>query len=338
MSTTEPRGNRMALAFIAIALVVSAAGCFGRNGSAPAARPTATSLPSAPQPSPRTPQPSSTPRPTNTLVPTLTLAPTRTPTPQPDLETFARYMMALVNRDRQAAGLSPVQWDETAARAARAHAEEMAHYVYLSHWNLNGYGPEHRYAFAGGRDAVRENVYSLSQRTAAGVGISIQDWRQAIEEAEQALMQSAGHRDNILQPSHTHVGIGIGYNPDQGEMRIAQKFVDKYVVLDPAPEIVRGGDAVEITGRLLPGVSAPLFNLAYEPFPIPMGVTDLRKTGTYTSQARVFEALKPQVQGTQFRATIRFIEADRPGLYHIRVWVEHDGQAIFAGNLIIPLR
>lgn len=279
-----------------------------------------------------------TPRPTNTLVPTLTPRPTRTPTPPPDLGAAAHYMVELINRDRQAAGLSPVQWDETAARAAQAHAEEMASYVYLSHWNLAGYGPEHRYFFAGGRDAVRENVYAYYQRSSAGVGIPIQDWKAIVENAQEALMESAGHRDNILQPSHTHVGIGIGYNAALGEVRIAQEFVDRYVTLEPVAESVRAGQSVEIAGRVLPGASSPLINLAYEPFPTPMSVADLNKTSEYTPRAEAFHALKPRVEGNRFQATIRFSELDKPGLYHIRIWVERDNQPILAGNAIVALR
>lgn len=281
---------------------------------------------------------SRTPRPTNTLVPTLTPQPTRTPTPKPDLSAAARYMMELVNRDRQAAGLSSVQWDETAARAAQAHAEEMATYGYLSHWNLAGHGPEHRYSFAGGRDAVRENVYSYYQRYSTGEGIPIQDWKAIVEQAEQALMESPGHRDNILQSSHTHVGIGIGYNPAQGEIRIVQEFVDRYVVLDPAPESVNRGESVQVSGRILPGVSSPLINLAYEPFPTPMSVADLNQTSTYTSRAEVFQAMAPRVQGDRFSATIRIAETDKPGLYHVRVWAAQGGEHIFVGNIILTVR
>lgn len=301
-------------------------------------QPTPTTPAGTPKFPPRTAVPSPNPRPTSTLVPTLPLPPTRTPTAQPDLEAFARYMLDLVNRDRRAAGLSPLQWDETAARVAQAHAQEMATYVYLSHWNLAGYGPEHRYYFAGGRDAVRENVYAYYQRSSAGVGIPIQDWQTIVENAQAALMESAPHRDNILQPSHTHVGIGIGYNPVLGEVRIAQEFVDRYITLEPVAESVAAGESVEIVGRLLPGASSPLINLAYEPSPVPMTAADLNRTGEYKPRAQVFQALKPRVEGARFSATIRFSELDKPGLYHIRVWVERAGQPILAGNAIVALR
>ncbi|MDH7489288.1 MAG: CAP domain-containing protein [Anaerolineae bacterium] len=322
---------------IGIALTILLVGCAGQTTPTPAVVSPPPVVATVQVPT-RTPQPTPTARPTNTLVPTLPLPPTRTPVPLPDLEPYARYMLELINRDRRAAGLLPVQWDETAVRVARAHAEEMASYVYLSHWNLAGYGPEHRYFFAGGRDAVRENVYAYYQRSTTGSGIPIQDWQKIVEQAQETLMESASHRENILQPSHTHVGIGIGYNPTLGEVRIAQEFVDRYVVLEPVAESARPGDAVAIAGRLLPGASSPLINLAYEPLPTPMSVADLNKTGSYTPRAETFHALKPLVEGSRFRATIRFTELDRSGLYHIRVWVEREGQPILAGNVIIPLR
>ncbi len=323
---------------VGVALCILLTACATRAPQLPTRPPAAIGSPTARPTQPSTTPAPRTPRPTNTLVPTLTLQPTRTPTPQPDLSAVARYMLELINRDRQAAGLSPVQWDETAARAAQAHAEEMATYVYLSHWNLAGYGPEHRYFFAGGRDAVRENVYAYYQRSTAGVGIPIQDWQSTVEQAQEALMESPGHRDNILQPSHTHVGVGIGYNATLGEVRIVQEFVDRYVALDPVPELVRLGDAVEVAGRLLPGAASPLINLAYEPFPTPMSVADLNQTGSYTPRAEIFQALQPRVEGSKFWATVRFTESDRPGLYHIRVWIEREGQRIFAGNAIVAVR
>ena len=261
-----------------------------------------------------------------------------TPTPEPDFTALARYMMELVNRDRQAAGREPLEWDETAARAARSHAEEMAVYGYLSHWNLVGYGPEHRYAFAGGRDSVRENVYSYYQRLSNGEGVPVEDWRGAIEQAQKTLMESPGHRENILLASHTHVGIGIAYEPKRGEIRIAQEFVDRYVILEPLPEEVSQGDAVEIVGQVLPGASTPLINLAREPFPSPRTVEELNTTSTYNSSAAIYLALNPVVDGDRFTATIRFSDSDAPGLYHVRVWVFQGGQQLLAGNVILRLR
>lgn len=276
--------------------------------------------------------------PTAAPMPSPTASAAVDPTPEPDFATLALYMMDLVNRDRQAAGLEPLEWDETAARAAQSHAEEMAVHGYLSHWDLTGYGPEHRYALAGGRDSVRENVYSHYQRFSNGQGVPVEDWRGAIAQAQATLMESPGHRENILLASHTHVGIGIAYEPARGEIRIAQEFVDRYVVLEPMADEVSQGDAVEVVGRMLRGASNPLINLAREPFPSPRSVEELKTTSTYTSSAAVYFALNPAVDGDRFAATIRFTTSDAPGLYHVRLWVLQSGQQVLAANAILRLR
>lgn len=275
---------------------------------------------------------------TRTPSPTPTLTPTPTPTSTPSLSALARHMLELVNRDRQAAGLNPLEWDETAAQVGQAHAEEMVTHGYLSHWNFLGYGPEHRYFFAGGRDVVRENVYSFYQRYNTGEGVPIEDWEGTIASAQQKLMESPGHRENILQPSHTHVGIGIAYDPKRGELRIAQEFVDRYVAVEPVPGQVSLGGSLEVAGRVLPGASSPLLNLAYEPFPQPMTMEALNTTSTYQSAAETYQAVAPNLQGDRFAATIRFNATDKPGLYHLRIWVAQSGEQIVASDLIVAVQ
>ncbi len=316
----------LTVSLLCVGFALAACGGFGfaPGAAAPAERsatPRATAAPSVlptPTPSPSRPLPS--------------------PTATPDFDRLARYMLELVNRDRAASGVEPVEWDETAALAARLHAEEMAVHGYLSHWDLMGRGPEYRYWLAGGRDVVRENVYSYYQRYRSGGGVPIADWREAVARAQDTLMTSPVHRENILQPSHTHVGIGIAYEPGQGELRIAQEFVDRYVVLDAVPAQVSWGQAITISGRVLAGASSPLINLAYEPFPQPMTVEELNATHDYASVAEVYLALNPDVGGDRFWFTTRLGSADKPGLYHVRIWVAQSGQQILASELLFELR
>ena len=61
-------------------------------------------------------------------------------------------------------------------------------------------------------------------------------------------MDSPGHGANILVPAHTHVGVGIAYRPDLGELRLVQEFVNRYVELDPLPKELPLG-ALDEVGR-----------------------------------------------------------------------------------------
>ncbi|HYP87234.1 MAG TPA: CAP domain-containing protein, partial [Polyangiaceae bacterium] len=70
----------------------------------------------------------------------------------------SRYMLTLINRDRAAAGLEPVELDPVATVGAERHARDMAKHGFTAHWGTDGSVPEQRYTEAGGTDMVQENV------------------------------------------------------------------------------------------------------------------------------------------------------------------------------------
>lgn len=148
-------------------------------------------------------------------------------------------------------------------------------------------------------------------------------------------MDSPGHGANILVPAHTHVGVGIAYRPDLGELRLVQEFVNRYVELDPLPKELPLGAAVEINGRLLAGATDPLVNLAYEPLPQPLSAAELAETSSYQSVAQFFSAPRTTVDGDLFRAQAIIDHNDETGLYHIWVFVTVAGQQVLAAAPII---
>ncbi len=206
--------------------------------------PTSSSLIPPPVPTPTIP----------TATPTaIPIAPVATSTPiaslgflPPGFDNLQAQALDLINRSRAAEGLSLVAWDDAAAQVAQAHAEDMLAGPFFSHWNRDGYGPEHRAALtAGMTDAVFENIHS-SWRTNNGQPAPILDWPQRVLDAQEGLMNSPGHRRNIMDPAHTHVGVGIAYRPEIGELRLVQLFLNRYVEIDPLPREAarwrRGGD------------------------------------------------------------------------------------------------
>ena len=272
--------------------------------------------------------------------------PTRAPSSTPDtglvgfdVPALQELMLDLINRDRTVAGLERVQWDTIAANAGQAHAEDMADLGYMSHWNIDGYGPDHRYWQAGGLDVVFENVYLFQLRGSDGEGASISNWDNVVEEAQARLMNSEGHRANILAPEHTHVGIGIAYNRATGDVRIAQEFVNRYTELTPLPRRARLGDRLILRGRLLPGSTDPLINLAHEPFPVSLSLEQLKATSTYQSPAETTEVPSVNLYETgEFVAEILLDSAGQPGLYHVRLWVNHGALKVEAVDAVIEVR
>lgn len=288
------------------------------------------------------------------LLPTATppgIALTETPTPEadetppappdtaiisPDIPALQTLMHQRINENRRANGLREVAWDETAALAGTQHAREMAQYGYLSHRNLDGYGPDYRYSAAGGMHHVMENVHA-TQHTAGGAPTSAAEWEQWVRKAQEDLMASDGHRANILAPEHTHVGIGMAYDPATGYFAIAQEFVNQYTTVQPLLRTASLGQEINLTGWLNVGASDPLLNIAYEPQPTPLSVAALQPE-TYSSPAENYDIPAVRVGADrQFTANFTLDNADQPGLYHIRLWVDTDFGQVQALNLVIQV-
>jgi len=159
-----------------------------------------------------------------------------------------------------------------------------------------------------------------------------------VREAEATLMDSPGHRANIMAPEHTHVGIGIAYNAATGDVRIAQEFLNRYVALEPLPSQARVGDTLTVRGQLLPGASNLLINLAYEPFPQPMTVPEVEARSTYQSPAEFFSAVQPEVDAHgRFSAQVTLDADGQAGVYHVNIWVDMDDSAVQAVNVVLDV-
>jgi len=247
-------------------------------------------------------------------------------------------MFDLVNQDRQLIGVQELAWDGLAAAAGSQHAQEMAGFGYLSHWNLDGYGPDYRYHLQGGINAVQENVY-LRSHGPGGQPTSSEMWLQLIAQAHQALLDSPGHRNNILAAEHTHLGIGIAYNSATGILAIAQEFANNYVTLQALPLKAALGGEITFAGRVLSGAGNPVLNLAYEPFPETLTVAELLATSTYASPAETYASLPMTVgSGGDFSVSVTLNNADQPGLYHMYLFVETSDGPILAVDTIIEVR
>jgi uncharacterized protein YkwD len=105
-----------------------------------------------------------------------------------------RQMLELVNEERANAGLKPLAWDERLVPIARQHSEEMFKLKYFAHQSPVTGSPFDRLK-AGGVTYTR-----------AGENLA---YAQSVTVAFRGLMESPGHRENILRPEFTRIGIGV---------------------------------------------------------------------------------------------------------------------------------
>lgn len=125
--------------------------------------------------------------------------------PRPDLE---MQMLNLVNQERQAAGLQPLQADPELTEVARKHSADMFARGYFAHDTPEGLSPFDRMKAA--------NVQFLT----AGENLALAP---TISVAHTGLMNSPGHRANILRREFGRVGIGVMDGGMRGLM-VSQEF------------------------------------------------------------------------------------------------------------------
>lgn len=117
-------------------------------------------------------------------------------------------MLELVNQERQQRGLAPLQMDPALQAVARAHSREMFELGYFAHHSPVTGSPADRLQAAGIRYAV------------AGENLA---YAPTVAVAHRSLMQSPGHRENILSAEFTRVGIGVIEAPTGAKM-FTQEF------------------------------------------------------------------------------------------------------------------
>jgi uncharacterized protein YkwD len=144
-----------------------------------------------------------------TLFILLSLLGTITTFAQSNLSQDELRLLTLLNKEREKAGLSKLQWDTHLAESARLHTQKMVEHQDLSH------------QFSG-EPSLGERVGATDLRfnsVAENVALA-----PTIDEIHQGLMNSPPHRANILNPKYNSVGFGIALSHDG--LYVTQNFAN----------------------------------------------------------------------------------------------------------------
>lgn len=112
-------------------------------------------------------------------------------------------LFTLLNQERAAAGLQPLEADTALAGVGRRHAREMFRLGFFSHVSPTSGGLEERLADAGLQTALFAENIALAPTA---------------DLAHEGLMNSPPYRANILNPGFTRVGISALHSDDHGLM------------------------------------------------------------------------------------------------------------------------
>ncbi|MCE5153080.1 CAP domain-containing protein [Staphylococcus hyicus] len=116
-------------------------------------------------------------------------------------QSYEKLDYYLVNATRVQNNLKALNYSEALADTARKHSHDMAVNQYFEHTNLKGESPF---------DRMKKDGHQY--RTAAE---NLAYGQQSAIFAHQGLMNSAGHRKNILHPNVSTLGVGVDFNKNK---------------------------------------------------------------------------------------------------------------------------
>jgi uncharacterized protein YkwD len=253
------------------------------------------------------------------------------------LKEAREYMLRLVNRDREAAGLDPVAWDETAAKGGQRHSDDMVLHGFVGHLGTDGSVPEQRYTGAGGKGKVQENAACISDGTPREIEKSPRFVPEEIEKIEAAFLNETppndGHRKNILKPWHNRIGIGMTEAVGLPVACTAQEFVDAYGTYRDLPARAKVGQTIAVEGEVSPPAVFAGIGIARIELPKPLTVQEVNRARSYrdpqpyvTFFPKGFVTPVPvNVQGNKFSIRVPLSDQGRPGLYEVSVWAHVPG-------------
>jgi len=119
-------------------------------------------------------------------------------------------MLTRVNKERRDRGLKELKMDGKLRDLSRVYAKDMFERGYFSHYNPEGESPFDR------MEEAHIDYRAAGENLALAPNVTI---------AHQGLMDSKGHRENILNPEFGRVGIGVIDGGIYGKMFV-QEFTD----------------------------------------------------------------------------------------------------------------
>jgi hypothetical protein len=232
-------------------------------------------------------------------------------------EELVQHALDLINKDRTTFGLRPVELSSN--QAAQAHAEDIFRSKQISHWNTKGEKPYMTYTEYGGKGSMQQNI--------AIAGFSAEEYKQCltnilidcekieplttIDELQHEMVYNDevccddGHRNNILDPHHTHVSIGIVY--DDYYLVFVQNFENNYGL-----NVDAENSEIEISGTLLDG-ELDYIGIYYDEMPTREVYEQNKQLMSYSTGELVAIVVKPLPPGYYYKSlqSYNLIEANK---------------------------
>jgi uncharacterized protein YkwD len=136
------------------------------------------------------------------------------------LEKVEDLVLEITNQDRRAKGLAPLIKDDELRDVARAYSNDMLVRRFFDHTTPDGVSFDERIA-----DRYLHRVRIMGENIWYASGYNPSNTQRLAKEIVDDWMSSPGHRDNLLSPDFTHLGVGISAR--HHTLRATQEFVGR---------------------------------------------------------------------------------------------------------------
>jgi uncharacterized protein YkwD len=126
----------------------------------------------------------------------------------------------MTNQARRAKGLPPFIQDAELTQVARAFSDDMLVRRFFDHTTPDGVSFDERLA-----DRYRHQVRLMGENIWYASGYNIAKIQKVAKEIVDDWLSSPGHRENILDPRFTHLGVGVSVS--HHTIRATQEFVGR---------------------------------------------------------------------------------------------------------------
>jgi len=136
------------------------------------------------------------------------------------LEKVEDLVFEMTNQARRAKGLEPLIKDDELRIVARAYSDDMLVRRYFDHITPEGLSFEKRIS-----KLYRHRIRVIGENIWDAVGYNPGEIHQLAQEIMDSWLTSPTHRENLLDPDFTHLGVGVSAR--RQTIRATQEFVGK---------------------------------------------------------------------------------------------------------------
>jgi uncharacterized protein YkwD len=148
--------------------------------------------------------------------------------PPPGVRQLAKVedlVFEMTNQARRDRGLGPLSKDDELRNVARAYSNDMLVRRFFDHTTPDGVSFDERIS-----ERYRHRVRIIGENIWSASGYSPGTIRQVAKDIVDDWMSSPGHRENILDPRFTHLGVGVSARHQS--LRATQEFVGRSKVFN----------------------------------------------------------------------------------------------------------